>query len=409
MRVLIKTFGCKVNYGDTEALVCALAKYGHQCSHVSGGLGQSAQPDVVVVNTCAVTAGAVKKARQFARRCLREFPRARLIVTGCAAREQSIASQFASLDVSILGDPDSIPDELGRGGSPISIPRDTRTRRIIKIQDGCNNFCAYCIIPFVRTMECKPGEEVIAEIAQSVCAGTPEIVLCGINLGLYNDPDEGYGLTPLLKRVLEVLPESSRLRLSSVEPEHVTDEMLELFSHPRLCPHMHLPLQSGSDRVLAAMRRKYDSSYYRNLVERFRKLHPDAAVTTDLMVGFPAETEDDYEATCEMVRACAFERVHIFRFSTRPGTSASDLEQIPSAVVSRRQESLRTLCRRITREALSRFVGEECKVAIEDNGCGYGEAYQRVCVESFQDETGLILVSLDMLEGDVFKGTAVRR
>jgi threonylcarbamoyladenosine tRNA methylthiotransferase MtaB len=409
VRVLIKTFGCKVNYADTEALVCALVEHGHDCIHVSGGFDSTAQPDVVVVNTCAVTAGAVKKARQFARRCLREFPQGRLIVTGCAAREESIASQFASLGVTILGDLDSITDELGQDGSPISIPRDTRTRRFIKIQDGCNSFCAYCIIPYVRPMECKPGEEVIAEIAQNVYAGTPEIVLCGINLGLYSEPDEGYGLTPLLKRVLEVLPESSRLRLSSIEPEHVTDEMLKLFPHPRLCPHLHLPLQSGSDSVLAAMRRKYDSTYYRNLVGKFRKLHPDAAVTTDLMVGFPTETEDDYEATCEMVRACAFERVHIFRFSTRPSTSASDLEQLPSAVVSRRQESLRTLCRRITSEALSRFIGEKCEVAIEDNGCGYGEAYQRVCVEPYSGVSGLVAVSLDALKGKVFKGIAVRR
>jgi len=408
VRVLIKTFGCKVNYADTEALVCALAKYGHQCSHVSSGWSKAAQPDAIVVNTCAVTAGAVKKARQFMRRCLREFPRTRLIVAGCAAREESIAAELASLGVTILGDLDSIPDELGQDGSPVSIPRDTRTRRFIKIQDGCNSFCAYCIIPYVRLVECKSGEEVIAEIAENVRAGTPEIVLCGINLGLYSDPDEGYGLTPLLKRVLEELPESSRLRLSSVEPEHVTDEMLELFSHPRLCPHLHLPLQSGSDSVLAAMRRKYDSTNYRNLVGKFRKLHPNAAVTTDLMVGFPTETEDDYEATCEMIRACAFERVHIFRFSARPHASASELEQLSSVIVSRRQEDLQKLCQCITRKALSRFVGKECEVAIEDNGCGYGKAYQRICVEPFQDEIGLIPVSLDTLEGDVFKGTALR-
>ncbi len=408
MRVLIKTFGCKVNYADTEALVCALAKYGHQCSHVSSGWSKAAQPDIIIVNTCAVTAGAVKKARQFERRCLREFPQARLIVTGCAAREESIASQFASLGAAILGNPDSIPDELGQGGSPVSIPPDTRTRRFIKIQDGCNSFCAYCIIPYVRPMECKPGEQVIAEIAENVDAGTPEIVLCGINLGLYSDPDNGYSLIQLLQRVLKALPESSRLRLSSIEPEHVKDELLELFSHPRLCPHLHLPLQSGSDSVLAAMRRKYDSAYYRSLVGKFRKLHPAAAVTTDLMVGFPTETEDDFEATCEMVRACAFERVHIFRFSTRPGTSASDLGQLQSAVVSRRQEELRVLCRLVTSEALSRFVGKECEVAIEDNACGYGEAYQRVCLKPYSGVSGLVAVSLDALEGDVFKGTALR-
>ena len=407
MRVLIKTFGCKVNYADTEALVSTLVKHGHLCTHVSSGRGGSAQPDVVVVNTCAVTAGAVKKARQFVRRCSREFRYARLIITGCAAREESIASEFATLGVEILSDPNSIPDELGKDGVPISTSQDSRTRRFIKIQDGCDSFCAYCIIPYVRPMECKLGEEIIAEIAQSADSGTPEIVLCGINLGLYRDIDEGYGLTPLLKRVLEVLSASSRLRLSSIEPEHVTDEMIELFSHPRLCPHLHLPLQSGSDSVLAAMRRKYDSTYFRSVVGKFRKLHPAAAVTTDLMVGFPVETEDDFEATCEMVRACAFERVHIFRFSARPSTTASDLEQIPSAVISQRQEKLRELCQCVTRKALSRFVSKECEVAIEDDGCGYGEAYQRVCVEQLHGETGLTSVSLDRLEGDFFKGTVL--
>jgi threonylcarbamoyladenosine tRNA methylthiotransferase MtaB len=256
-------------------------------------------------------------------------------------------------------------------------------------------------------MECKPGEEVVAEIAQSTESGTPEIVLCGINLGLYSDPDEGYDLVALLTRVLEVLPDSSRLRISSIEPEHVTDEMLGLFAHPRLCPHLHLPLQSGSDSVLTAMHRKYDGAYYRSLIAKFRKMYPNAGVTTDLMVGFPTETESDFKATCETVRECAFERVHIFRFSARPNTTACDLMQLPSAEISRRQEYLNALCRCVTEETLSRFVGEECEVAIEDSGCGYGEAYQRVCVDPFQDETGLMPVRLDTLEGVVFKGTAL--
>ena len=407
MRVLIRTFGCKVNYADTEALVCTLAKNGHLCSHASNLWDEESEPDVVVINTCAVTEGAVKKARQFTRRCLREIPRTRLIVTGCAAREESIASQFALLGVAVLADPNSILRELGKDGSPISVPRKTRTRRFIKVQDGCNSFCAYCIVPYVRRKECKPAEEVIAEIAQSVCAGTPEIVLCGINLGLYSDPSNGFGLAQLLKRILGVLPESSRLRLSSVEPEHVTDEMLEFFAHPRLCPHLHLPLQSGSDSVLTAMKRKYDSTYYRNLVDRFRTLYPDAAVTADLMVGFPTETEEDFKATCEAVRACAFERAHIFRFSTRPGTSAGEMEQLSSAIVSGRQEYLQELCKYVTREALRRFIGEECKAAIEDNSCGYGEAYQRVRIKAYRGDLGLIPVRLDALEGDTFEGTAL--
>lgn len=408
MRVFIKTFGCKVNYADTEALVSALAKLGHQCSHISSGWGKAAPPDAVVVNTCAVTAGAVKKARQYARRCLREFPRARLIVTGCAAREESLASQFESLGATIIGNPNLVSEALGKDGLPVPAPEDKRTRRFIKIQDGCNSFCAYCIIPFVRQMECKRGEQVIDEMMESVNTGTPEIVLCGINLGLYTDPDEGYGLLQLLRRALAILPESSRLRLSSIEPEHVTDEMLELFSHPRLCPHLHLPLQSGSDSVLAAMRRNYDSTYYRDLVKKFRKLHPDAAVTTDLMVGFPAETDEDFELTGEMVSACAFERVHIFRFSTRPNTAASEMGLLPSSVVSRRQDKLLALSKRVSQKALARFVGSECEVAIEDSGCGYGEAYQRVCVEPSPAETGLINVSLDGLKQGIFKGTALR-
>lgn len=407
MRVLVKTFGCKVNYADTEALVSALAKHGHLCTHVSSEWDESAKPDVVVVNTCAVTAGAVKKARQFARRCLRKLPQARIILTGCAARETSIASEFASLSVEAFGDLKLIPNEIGMDGSPASVSRERRTRRFLKIQDGCNSFCSYCIIPYVRSMECKPGKRVLAETAESVEARTPEIVLCGINLGLYSEPDEGYDLVALLERVLKALPDSSRLRISSIEPEHVTEEMLGLFEHPRLCPHLHLPLQSGSDPVLSAMGRKYDSKYFRDLVGKFRKRNPSGAVTTDVMVGFPAETEDDFKATCEMVRACEFERVHIFRYSSRPKTDAGNLGELPSVLVSRRQEDLRALCRHATRKALSRFVGDKCKVAIESDGCGYGEAYQRVCVGPSARQTGLVLVRLEKLEGDSFTGTVL--
>ena len=178
MRVFIKTFGCKVNFADTEELAAGLAKHGHHCSFLPGTTDTAQKPDVVVVNTCAVTANSIKKARQYARRCMRELPGAQLIVTGCGAREESIAAHFTSLGAVVVGNLGAIADELGKGDFPVSPPRERRTRRFIKIQDGCNSFCTYCIIPYVRSLSSKPFPEVMDEILGALEEKTPEIVLC---------------------------------------------------------------------------------------------------------------------------------------------------------------------------------------------------------------------------------------
>ncbi len=360
-------------------------------------------PEVVVVSGCVVTAAAVRKARQYVARTARELPEARIIVTGCAARQAGIAAEFTAVGASAVGDLAEVPRALNAETGSLASPPARRTRRFIKVQDGCNSFCSYCIVPYVRKLESVPAEHVLARIDEEMESGTPEIVVCGINIGLYREPTAGFGVEELLRRILDRIPKHSRLRLSSIEPEHVSAELLELFAHPRMCPHLHLPLQSGSDEVLEAMRRHYNAGEYRWIVERFRKLYAYGAVTADLMVGYPSETERDFHTTCEMVRHCAFERAHIFRFSARPGTLAATFAPLPGETSIRREKELFTLSSKVAARSLERFIGSDCSVVIEDDNRGYGEAYQRVRVDRAMIVGQLVPVRLVELQEGLFK------
>ncbi len=371
----------------------------------------------MLVNTCCVTAEAERKALQFVRKIRREHPQLPVLLTGCSARNAtSIAAYQATGAVIVPWYTDAI-DWL-RENYPASLTHSSsceqplaeasqRTRAFLKVQDGCCNYCAYCIVPSVRSFASKPLAAVLMEAQQHLAAGQRELVLTGVNIGHYGMQPlwpPGHGapdpaqyvplpghlqLCELLAALLELLPVGHRLRLSSVEPDTVTPRLLELLSHPRMCPHLHMPLQSGSDAVLGAMRRRYTAGQYLDLVSRFRRACPDGAVTADILVGYPTETEADFAQTLEVCHAAGFERVHGFPFSSRPGTAAAQLAPLPRPVVQQRNRTLLGQCRAIADAAWQRFLGHHIEVLIEERQAGpdaagslvwtgHGAAYQIV-------------------------------
>ncbi len=449
-RVLIKTFGCKTNYADSVEIAQCLKFLGmrpvmHEEPKESSGGGY----DAVVVNSCIVTNEAEAKSRRFLRRARRRYPSAKLILTGCGARSKALAQKFAELSVEIVGDTSQVAEKVAgllgitnvadedvsgnlaesQGGQPSISFLTQRSRYFLKVQDGCNSGCSYCIIPSVRNIRSKPIGRIEKELDKVVAEGVPEIVITGINVGLYKEPEECFGLAVLLERILERLNGRMRARLSSIEPEHVNKELLAVFEHPRMCPHLHMPLQSGSDRVLEHMRRKYTSAEYLDCVEIFRTHFPHGSVTTDIMVGYPTEDRVDFEQTISMVEKCGFERAHIFRYSQRPGTLSAFLKPLCTDEVRAREKELFEVTARVANASLKRFLGRRVEVVVENlhravSGAnlkgvslpssqtsskitvyGYGEGYQRVKVVAERNAMQQVVqVQLINLEGAQFTG-----
>jgi len=429
------------------------------------------QFDAIIINSCVVTNEAEGKSRRYARRTLRRFNGAQVILTGCGARSKVLARKFAELGVKVAGRLDEVVGEvfghtdqsqrtepsgsvaqeestaIGNFFSTEALYIPGRARYFLKVQDGCNSACSFCIIPRVRTLSMKSFESIMAELKFAKEMGYSEIVITGINVGLYREPTHGYGLDTLIENILEKLDDGFRLRLSSIEPEHVSERLMASFSNRKMCPHLHLPLQSGSDKVLKDMRRRYTATDYLRIVDAFRKNYPHGAVTSDIMVGYPTESWDDFKKTLKVVQLCGFERVHIFPYSERPGTLSSLLHPHSGDEVRAREEELFGIAREVARKSLERFIGKRVEVAVEgalkadgneepkglsEVGAegrlkstrrrapfqpknrrqpifsGYGEAYQRV---NFSCETGyvprLATVQLEKLIGQEFFGKII--
>jgi threonylcarbamoyladenosine tRNA methylthiotransferase MtaB len=378
----IITFGCKVNQHDTAGMASELARLGWEAAPA----GQ--QPDLVVVNTCSVTSRADQEARQSVRRLARETPEAAILVTGCYAqrapaeaaalpgvrgvlgnREKSNLAEALSR-LSGPGNPlvqagGFSPGEAFAGGFPRQFPGHTRA--LLKVQEGCNHRCAYCIVPLVRgPSRSLAPQEVEAALKELGAAGFREVVLTGIDLGQYGrDLSPPFSLAALLRRLARrTWP--CRLRLSSLEPQEVTAELLEaLAATPDLCPHFHLPLQSGSVPVLAAMGRPYAPEEVRRLAWELRRRFPAAALGLDVLVGFPGERPDDFAATYELVAALPVAYLHVFPFSPRPGTPAEGLPPLPHAEVRRRAALLRELGRQKRAAFYAAQVGQTGDVLVE--------------------------------------------
>ncbi len=366
------TLGCKVNQYETQHIKEALQANGYR----EAAPDESA--DLCVVNTCTVTAEADAKGRQLIRRLHQANPKAAIVVTGCfAARAPQTVARLPGV-TKVIPDKTRLAEDLREFGvtrMPEGIGRfDRHQRAFVKVQDGCLLDCSYCIIPRVRpTFSSRPAEEVVHEVATLVAAGCQEIVLCGIHLGHYGiDRSRGKPraawcrLWHLLERLCR-LPGDHRIRLSSLEAAEVRDDLVEVLSHePRICPHLHLCLQSGSDRILERMKRRYRSAGFVERCRRLRAALDRPAFTTDVLIGYPGETEADFEATCRVVREVGFSKLHVFSFSPRAGTAAAELpDPVPPPVVAERRQRLRDLERDLADAYRRSLLGRRLDVLVE--------------------------------------------
>ena len=332
--------GCKVSMTDAQQVRERLASDGHR--EVASGAAE-----VRVINTCCVTAEAVAKSRKAARRAARTADR--VIVTGCAA---ALDGAFDGLpaNVSVMHRrSELLAEAVSSAVGPLactgaSEPRFGRTRAYVKIQDGCWFTCSYCVIPQVRgASRSRPAAAVLSEAARRAAQGHRELVLTGVNLGCFRDRDAGIDLAGLLAAVASV-DGIQRVRLSSIEVNHLSDRLLEaMASTSGVAAHLHVPMQSGSDHVLGAMRRRYSCARYLERIGRARELAPEVNVTSDVIVGHPAERAEDFERTLEAVRVAGFTKVHVFPYSPRPGTVDAGDDPVPPEEKRRRSEALRRL------------------------------------------------------------------
>ena len=408
-RVRIFTLGCKVNQCDSDEIAQSLAARGYDVS----GRGEA---DTYIVNTCTVTATADAKARKLIRRLAREHPEATLIVTGCLAqRDPYSILELPGVSAVI---PNTRKLQLADFLSPLPGPLfphpylHTRTRAFLKIQDGCDHRCAYCVVPDARGRPAsKPLAQALAELTGLSQAGVQEVVLCGIRLGAYGRDRGDAGLGLLLRRLRGIpIP---RLRLSSIEPTDFDGPLLaELADHPNLCHHLHLPLQSGDDDVLAAMGRGYTSACFAELVSRVRAAWPDVALTTDLMVGFPGETDDQFARSLSFVRHLAFTRLHVFPYSRRPDTPAADRpHQVSTHVKEDRTQQALSLAEELSQAAARQWMGRPVSVLFEERAqggllTGHSPHYVKVCAPGPDDWIGRILDVTPSREekGELFAG-----
>jgi threonylcarbamoyladenosine tRNA methylthiotransferase MtaB len=366
------TLGCKVNQYETQYLKEALEVNGY----VEAAEGRPA--DLCVVNTCTVTHEGDAKSRQAVRRLHQEQPAAAIVVTGCyAARDPDAVARLPGV-VKVIPNKDRLIEELAPFGvtlRPAGIARfDGHQRAFVKVQDGCLLNCSFCIIPTVRpVVRSRPPAEIEAEVARLVGGGYPEVVLTGIHLGHYGidlckgrPREQWVRLWHLLERLAR-LSGDFRIRLSSLEAAEARDDLVRvLAAERRVCPHLHLCLQSGSDRILARMKRRYRSAGFLERVRRIRAALDQPALTTDVIVGFPGETDADFEATCQVVRAAGFCRIHIFSYSPRRGTAAADLpDDVPPAVKAQRRRRLLEIEAELANAYLHRLVGRTLDVLVE--------------------------------------------
>jgi threonylcarbamoyladenosine tRNA methylthiotransferase MtaB len=362
----VSFLGCKVSYADGQAVRERLLRDGHV---EAAGAG-----DVAVVNTCCVTHEAISKSRQAVSRAAQSH--GRVYVTGCGANLRGAFDGTAS-NVTVVALPsEELPFAVSAGVGALGCVRADarleRTRAFVKIQDGCSFSCSFCVIPLVRgATRSRRADAVLGEIERRVAQGHREIVLTGVNLGCFRDREAGYTLSRLVREA-GALPGVERLRLSSIEVNHLTDDLVAaLRETPTASRHLHVPLQSGDDSVLRAMRRRYSASQY---VAKLESL-ADFNLTADVIVGFPVEDAKAFERTLEVVEQAGLSRLHVFPYSPRPGTGTDGVDPVGRAVKKERSARLRALSDELSRRRWAAKVGSTDRVLVDRPGRGYGDDY----------------------------------
>lgn len=392
------SLGCKLNQAEMQQLARQLTAAGYRL------VAPTDKADIYILNTCTVTHIADRKSRHMLRMARRRNPGARLVAIGCyAQRSPRELAQIEGVELVIGNDrkmnllkllEDADNPVRPVTGDSMNKQQDGRTRAFVKVQDGCRNFCAYCIVPLVRRREENvPVEKVTALVRGLVANGYQEVVLTGTEIGAYNG--NGVNLEGLLKRILAetAVP---RLRLSSLQPHQISPGLIGLWRDSRLCPHFHLSLQSGSDTVLKRMKRRYDIDDYRRVVSLIRNSVPDVAVTTDVIVGFPGETDTEFRETLEFCRQMQFARIHVFPYSPRPGTEAADMpQQVPADVKKQRGQQMLALAKESALSFRKRFLFRTMNVLWEQQSGGVWSGltgnYIKVYARSDMDLTNRVL------------------
>lgn len=434
-KIAFYTLGCKVNQADTASMENLFLRSGHQLVSFDG------EADVYIINTCVVTNTGQRKSRQTIHRAIRKNPNALIVVTGCypqtAAEE---VKSIAGVDM-IIGNQDRaqivqlVEERLAHRQTDTldavhKLTASTafeemaagditdKTRAFLKIQEGCNQFCTYCIIPYARgPLRSRSLESIRTETQRLISAGFKEIVLIGIHLGCYGkeNPD-GPTLYDAVKTVLDV-PGVQRLRLGSLESVEVEPRLLTLMQEDaRFCRHLHLPLQSGCDKTLQAMHRPYTTAKFKTLLADIKTRVPDIAITTDVIVGFPGETEADFETTCKFAESCGFSKMHIFPFSARKGTPAEKFAgAVTEAVKKERADILGRIDETMHKTFLQAMVGQTAEVLFEQPaGEDYFEGltgnYQRVFVKSGGRNLGgeILPVKITAFDGEKLLGEIIK-
>ncbi|MFO7657172.1 MAG: tRNA (N(6)-L-threonylcarbamoyladenosine(37)-C(2))-methylthiotransferase MtaB [Bacteroidales bacterium] len=413
-KVAFKTLGCRLNQYETDALATDFYNAGYKI------VPFAENADAYIINTCTVTNNSDHKSKNTIYQAVKKNEGSVVVVTGCMANNQKEwleqrggityvvendrkSSVFSLVDAHFKGEL-LHPSDLKQSLFDFTVAeKGFHTRSMIKIQDGCNNFCTFCIVPKVRGRAIsRPVEDVLQNIRQVVNLGFKEVVLTGVNISRYDYQDMDF--ESLVEKILD-LEGDFRLRISSIEPEGFGDKFVKLFAHPKMCPHLHLCLQSGSDRILMQMRRQYNLHQYLQLTDSFRSCYPDFNFTTDIIVGFPGETEEDFSQTCKVVKDIAFSHVHTFRYSVRKGTRA---ERIPGHLPEKVKHERSALIRNIADDNKLRYrqslIGKKQTVLVEkvQKGIakGYGEHYVPVKIEGEVPENTFKTVTITGLSNE---------
>ena len=425
MRIALYTLGCKVNQYETQAMEQELTAQGHEL------VAFEEPADAYIINTCSVTTVSDKKSRQMIRRAKKMNPHA--IVAACGCYAQTHTDEVAALGIDLVGGTGQrmeflrqllaaaeekrqrvlVDDALRRREFEV-LPAGgqmSRTRAMLKVEDGCRNFCSYCIIPFARgPVRSLPVAEAVRQTEQLAAEGYREVVLTGIEISSWGQDMAGeQSLIDLLEAVSEAAGDM-RLRLGSLEPRTITEDFCRRAARLKnLCPHFHLSLQSGCDETLRRMNRRYDAARYLESVALLRAYFSGVAVTTDLITGFPGETEEEFEKTLAFLRRCAFAQIHVFPYSIRPGTRAAAMEQVPKSVKEARAARAGQVAAELHEKYLRSCMGQIFPVLFEqagEDGCFVGHApnYMEVAAAGENLHNCLRSVRITGVDGSVLKG-----
>ncbi len=419
MKVAIYTLGCKVKLYESEVIMNSFKKSGYEIVDFEDNA------DIVIINTCTVTNTSDKKSRNIIRQAVKKHEKAVIVVMGCYSQVRSAdikeidgvdiiigntkKSKVVSLVEEYLKNKKSITeidDIMHTDFEPMELDTfETRTRAFVKIQDGCNNFCSYCIIPYSRgNIRSKEKDDVVSEIKCLVKNGYKEVVLTGIHTGHYGKDKYDYDFSDLLSELCKI-DNLKRIRISSIEITELDSKFIDVLKNNKvIVNHMHIPLQSGCDKTLKEMNRKYDTKYYLDKINLIRSIRPNISITTDLIVGFPNETEEDFNNTLSFLRKVKFSKIHVFPYSRRKGTKADLMDnQIDEQTKHKRVKEVLKLSEELEIEYMNKFINTDVLVLIEkfENGIisGHTENYIPVKANGVESDINeLLMIHIDKME-----------